>query len=89
VTGSRTNADDPVALRDWVVRYLARLLELDEQHIDLNKSLGEFGLDSVDAMIMAGELEEHFGIETDPSIFFECDTAQELLDAWGRSRRSA
>jgi len=89
VTGSRTNADDPVALREWVVRYLARLLELDERHIDLGKSLGEFGLDSVDAMIMAGEFEEHFQTETDPSLFFDCDTVQDLLDAWERSRRSA
>jgi acyl carrier protein len=89
VTASGPNDNDRIAPRDWVMRYLARLLEIDERHIDLKKSLGEFGLDSVDAMIMAGEFEEYFRIETDPSLFFDCETIQDLLDAWERGRGPA
>jgi acyl carrier protein len=86
---SDPNDNDRIAPRDWVVRYLARLIEIDGSQIDLRKSLSELGLDSVDSMIMAGEFEEYFGVETDPSLFFDCETIQDLLDAWERGRRSA
>jgi acyl carrier protein len=79
---------DPTAVRDWMVRYLAELLQISPRDIDLGKSLGDFGLDSVDAVIMAGELEEHFGVEIDPSVIFEFDTLQGMLEAWERSGRS-
>jgi acyl carrier protein len=79
---------DPTTVRDWVVRYLAELLQISPRDIDLGKSLGDFGLDSVDAVIMAGELEEHFGVEIDPSVVFEFDTLQGMLEAWERSGRS-
>lgn len=76
--------NDPAARTAWVVRYLAKSLGIGEGDVNLAKSLGEYGLDSVDAMIMAGELEAHFGIELDPTVFFEYDTLQEMLDAWDR-----
>jgi acyl carrier protein len=79
---------DPTNVRSWMLGYLARLLEIDERDIDLGKSLGDFGLDSVDAVIMAGELEEHFGVEIDPNVVFEFDTLQEMLEAWERARRA-
>ena len=55
--------------------------------IDLGKTLGQFGLDSVDAVIMAGELEEHFGVELDPGAIFAFDTVQGMLEAWERAGR--
>jgi acyl carrier protein len=75
------------ARRDWVVRYLASLLGIDAADVDLTKGLGEYGLDSVDAMIMAGQLEDHFQIEIDPAVFFEYDTLQQMLDAWNATDR--
>ena len=79
---------DPATVRDWVVRYLAELLRISPHEIDLDKGLGGFGLDSVDAVIMAGELEKHFGVEVDPGVIFEFDTLQGMLEAWERSGRS-
>lgn len=70
------------AYRDWAVAYLAKLLGMDPSHVDLAKGLNEYGLDSVDAMIMAGEFEEHFGVEIDPAVVFEADTVQKMLEAW-------
>ena len=75
-------------LRNWVAAYLGRLLLIDPGQIDLRKSLEDFGLDSVDALIMAGELEEHFHIEIEPSVLFEFGTLHDMIEAWGRGEKS-
>jgi acyl carrier protein len=79
------NIDSPATRERWVVCYLAKVLGIDQSNVDLRKGLGEYGLDSVDAMIMAGEFEEHFGVEIDPSLLFEVNNFQEMLEAWGRA----
>lgn len=56
-------------LRRWASAYLAHLLDQPEERIDLYRGLTDYGLDSMDAVVMAGELEEHFGIEIDPALF--------------------
>lgn len=79
---------DPAAVREWVIEYLSRVLQIDRRDVDLRKGLGAFGLDSVDALIMAGELEEHFGVEIEPTVLLEFDSFQGMLDAWKRGGRS-
>ena len=79
---------DAAAVREWIVQYLAQVLQIDPRHVDLGKSLGELGLDSVDALILAGELEEHFGVEVEPTAVFEFKSFQGMLDAWGRGGRA-
>lgn len=78
---------DPAARKAWVVGYLAKLLGIDSRHVNLEKGLNHYGLDSVDAMIMAGDLEAHFGVELDPAAFLEFDTLQEMLDGWDEISR--
>ena len=72
---------DRTSLAQWVVRYLANLLGIDELDVNLRKGIGDYGLDSADAVIMAASLEEHFAIEVEPSIFLEHDRLQEMIDA--------
>jgi acyl carrier protein len=49
------------------------------ESVALDKPLGTYGLDSVDAVLMAGELEEAFGIEIDPASFIECDSFEAVI----------
>ena len=70
------------ARQDWVVRYIAKLLSIDARNVDLSKGLADYGLDSVDAVVMAGAFEERFGVEVDLAVAFEFDTLQQILDAW-------
>lgn len=72
-----------ISPRDWVIRYIARLLGLESHNVDLNKGLAEYNLDSVDGVIMAGEFEKYFDVEIDPATFFEFTTFQQMIDNWG------
>ena len=66
-------------LRLWAAAYLAHLLDRPAAEIDLYSALSEFGLDSMDAVVMAGEMEEHFGVEIDPATFLREATLGELI----------
>jgi acyl carrier protein len=47
--------------------------------IDLDKDLADLGLDSVDAVLMAGEMEQAFGIEIDPAEALRHPTVEAML----------
>jgi acyl carrier protein len=55
--------------RQWTVAYLAHLLGLPVAQIDPDISTAAHGLDSVDSVVMASAMEEHFGIEIDAGLF--------------------
>ncbi len=66
-------------LREWVRGHLAHVLGVAPESIALDKPLSSYGLDSIDAVLMAGELEEAFGIEIDPASFIECDSFEAII----------
>ena len=68
-------------LRDWVRNHLASLLGVPQDSIVLDQSLADYGLDSVDAVLMAGELEETLNIEIDPASFLQYDTFEQMIVA--------
>jgi acyl carrier protein len=70
-------------LRDWVRGHLARLVGVAQEDIELDRTLGDYGLDSVDAVLMAGELEDALGIEIDPAAFIQFDTFEQMIAALG------
>jgi acyl carrier protein len=66
-------------LRGWVRQHLAKLLNVGPESIALDRTLSDYGLDSVDAVLMAGELEAAFEIEIDPAIFIRFDTFEAMV----------
>jgi len=66
--------------RRWAKAYIAHLLGKPDAEIDLFQPFTRYGLDSMDAVVMAGEMEEHFAVEIDPALFLqEAATLGELL----------
>ena len=61
-----------------VVEFLtARIAKMTKQvpaSIGLNSVLVDLGLQSIDAVLLSGEIEDHFEIELDPATIFEHDT---------------
>jgi acyl carrier protein len=49
--------------------------------IALDRTLGDYGLDSVDGILIAGDLEESFAIEIDPASFIRFDTFESMIVA--------
>ena len=62
------------AVRDWMVGYISATLEVPRAAIATDVTFDAYGFDSAEAVIMAGVMEEEFGIETDPAAFFEHPT---------------
>ncbi len=68
-------------VRAWVVAYLARVLGLPQTNIDLDCTLDAYGLDLVEAVLMAGELEDALGAEIDPAAFLQYPTLEAMVAA--------
>jgi|SRR4051812_379841 acyl carrier protein len=67
--------------RRWALAYVAHLVNKPVGEVDLYRPFSDYGLDSLDAVVMAGEMEEHFAVELDPAMFLEeATTLGELLD---------
>ncbi|MGP0070942.1 MAG: acyl carrier protein [Bryobacteraceae bacterium] len=64
---------------EWVRAHLSKRLGVAPESIDFEKGLGTYGLDSVDGVLMAGELEEAFGVEIDPARFLQCESFEQTV----------
>jgi acyl carrier protein len=64
---------------EWVRDHLARVLGMAPESVTIDDGLDRYGLDSIDVVLMAGELEEAFGVEIDPARFIACDSLREII----------
>ncbi|MDE5076130.1 MAG: beta-ketoacyl synthase N-terminal-like domain-containing protein, partial [Trichodesmium sp. St5_bin2_1] len=69
----------------WLVDKVATLLQIAPEKIDLKQPLAVYGLNSVNAVSMAGELEEWLGISVVPTIVYDYPSIQGLADYLGRT----
>ncbi len=69
-------------IRQWVRRYLAGVLKIPE--VELDRSLEAYGLDSLEAVLMAGALEDELGLEIDPAAFLQYPTIEAMVAALER-----
>lgn len=70
-------------LINWYINFLKnRLGELDIKDIE-NKPFSDLGLDSMDAIILAGEMEVRFRLQFEPEIFLNKDNFSGVLNALG------
>lgn len=76
-------------LQEWVRQYLANMLGVPGETIALNKTLADYGLDSVDAVLMAGELEEASGVEVEPAAFIQYANFAAMIDGLARDLTQA
>jgi acyl carrier protein len=63
---------------EWLISYLAHALQIPEDKIDIDASFDNFGIDSVAAAAMMGDLAKWLGAEVDPVVVFECPTIARL-----------
>lgn len=68
----------PEEVQDWMVAYLARILETSPADIDVDASFEQFALDSVNAIGMTGDLEEWLGARIDPMTVYDYPTIRSM-----------
>ncbi len=66
------------AIKNWLVQKLILQFELSPAHIDFNKPITSYGLDSKDAINLSGELEEWLGKTFSPSLIWKYPTIESL-----------
>lgn len=64
--------------RDWLVDKLAQRLQVPPEQIDVDQYFDEFKLDSTEALILAGELENWLGHEIETTAIWYHPTINEL-----------
>lgn len=59
------------AIAAWCQKYVAGLLEVPDESVDLNADFDHLGIDSALAVSLLIEVEEHYGVELAPEALFE------------------
>lgn len=68
----------PNALQQWLVDYIAKLLKLSTDSVDIDEQLVFLGLSSIQAVTLTADLEKHLERSVDPAVLWECPTIRRL-----------
>jgi acyl carrier protein len=63
---------------DWIASYLAAKLNLRAEAIDRTAMFSEYGVDSLFAVVMTGDLGVWIGRDIDPTVLYQCPTVNDL-----------
>jgi acyl carrier protein len=64
------------AVQNWLVKQLAEQLSLDPSTINATEPLTRYGLDSIDAVTMVGDLEDWLDLELPSTLFWDHPTIE-------------
>ena len=67
-------------IENWLIDTLATLLGVDNEEINLEKSIFAYGLDSSVAVSITGDLETWLDLELDPTLLWEYPKISELAE---------
>lgn len=67
-------------IQDWIRHHLAELLEREPAEIDMEASFNQLGLDSSCAVALVGDLEDHLGIEIEPTLPYDYPSIRKLAE---------
>lgn len=64
----------------WIIQKIANYLAIAPDQIDATRPLAEYGLNSVYALTLSGEIEDHFGVPVEPTMTWDCPTVAAMSD---------
>lgn len=67
-------------LQTWIINYVAELLEVAPDKIDITIPFDRYGLDSSAAVGLAGDLEDWLEEELDPTLLYDYPTIESLSE---------
>jgi acyl carrier protein len=79
---------DRDALRVWMRDYILSVLDLPPEQVPTAQTFDTYGFDSVEAVVMAGVMEEEFGVPVDPVQLLEHPSIDEFADAHGADEQA-
>lgn len=69
-----------VKISNWLVSYMADLLEIEPEEVDVKSTFARYGLDSSTAVMLTGDLETWLGREIEPTIMYDYPTIVDLAE---------
>jgi acyl transferase domain-containing protein/acyl-CoA synthetase (AMP-forming)/AMP-acid ligase II/acyl carrier protein len=75
---AREQAVRAQAIQAWVTARLVEHLKVGAAEIDVRKPFADYGLDSVMAVRLSGELEQWLGRRLPPTLLYDCPTVESL-----------
>ena len=67
-------------IQDWIISYIAELLEVEPELVDPTIPFDRYGLDSSAAYALTGDLEDWLGREIDPTAIYDYPTVEALSE---------
>ena len=74
------NLPTTTEIQAWLVSYLAELLEIEPEEVEVTIPFNRYGLDSSAAVGLTGDLEEWLGSELDPTLMYDYPTIKALTE---------
>lgn len=71
---------DEAAIRTWMVKWLSRELKLAPTEISPDESLLTYGMDSINAIMLVGDMEDYLGLRLPPTLVWDFPTVNRLVD---------
>jgi acyl carrier protein len=75
-----SDATSVESLKSWLIDWMARELGLDRSSIDTSEAFLSYGLDSVQAMTMVGDIEAMLGLRLPPTLAWDYPDIDALSD---------
>ncbi|MER6169538.1 acyl carrier protein [Streptomyces violaceorubidus] len=82
-SGPDLSADE---LTLWLRERIAAHLVMSPDAIDVDESLTTYGLDSIYALTVVAEIEDHLGLSLEPTVMWDRPTVSGLLEAIAAER---
>jgi len=67
-------------ISDWISDKFSLIFNIPSEQIDIHKNLSDYGLDSINAIAVTGELEEVFEIELPASLLWNYNTISKIAE---------
>jgi acyl carrier protein len=67
-------------IQAWLVSNISAVVEIDPQTIDVRKPLEYYGMDSMQAMHLSGDLEDWLGRQLSPTVVWDYPTIELLAN---------
>ena len=65
-------------IQEWLVSYVAEILEIETKEIDITIPLERYGLDSSEAVVLSGDLQDWLECDLDPELLLDYQTIEAL-----------
>ena len=67
-------------IQNWLVEYIAELLEVEANTVDSTASFDRHGIDSASAVALMSDLEEWLDAELEPTLMYDYPTIETLSE---------